>query len=47
MTNSELLLELLLQLTVILSACKLVSYFGKRYLGQTEVVGEMLAGIML
>jgi Kef-type K+ transport system membrane component KefB len=47
MTNSELLLKLLLQLTVILSTCKLVSYFGKRYLGQTDVVGEMLAGIML
>ncbi|NUN65121.1 cation:proton antiporter [Pseudanabaena biceps] len=47
MTNSELLLKLLLQLTVILSVCRLVSYIGKRYLGQTEVVGEMLAGIML
>ena len=47
MTNSELLLELLLQLTVILSVCRLVSYIGKRYLGQTDVVGEMLAGIML
>ncbi|MBD2179084.1 cation:proton antiporter [Pseudanabaena sp. FACHB-1998] len=47
MTNSELLLRLLLQLTVILSVCRVVSYFGKRYLGQTDVVGEMLAGIML
>lgn len=47
MTNSELLLKLLLQLTVILSVCRLVSYVGKRYLGQTDVVGEMLAGIML
>ncbi|MFN5726744.1 MAG: cation:proton antiporter [Pseudanabaena sp.] len=47
MTNSELLLELLLQLTVILSVCRLVSYIGKRYFGQTDVVGEMLAGIML
>lgn len=47
MTNSELLLKLLLQLTVILSVCRLVSYIGKRYLGQTDVVGEMLAGIML
>jgi len=47
MTNSELLLKLLLQLTIILSVCRLVSYIGKRYLGQTDVVGEMLAGIML
>lgn len=47
MTNSELLLELLLQLIVILSVCRLVSYIGKRYLGQTDLVGEMLAGIML
>ncbi|ELS30983.1 MULTISPECIES: sodium/hydrogen exchanger [Pseudanabaena] len=47
MTNSELLLKLLLQLTVILSVCRGVSYIGKRYLGQTDVVGEMLAGIML
>jgi Kef-type K+ transport system membrane component KefB len=47
MTNSELLLKLLLQLTAILSVCRLVSYLGKRYLGQTDVVGEMLAGIMM
>ncbi len=47
MTNSDLLLKLLLQLIVILSVCRLVSYIGKRYLGQTDVVGEMIAGIML
>lgn len=47
MSNFELVLKLLLQLTVILVACRVVTFFGKRYFGQTDVVCEMIAGVML
>ncbi len=47
MSNFELLLTLLLQLTIILATCRLVAFVAKRYFGQTDVVGEMIAGIML
>jgi Kef-type K+ transport system membrane component KefB len=47
MSNFELIVKLLLQLTVILSVCRLVTIFGKRYLGQTDVVCEMIVGVML
>ncbi|MDZ8055477.1 MAG: cation:proton antiporter [Aulosira sp. ZfuVER01] len=47
MSNFELVLRLLLQLTVILVTCRLVTIVGKRYLGQTDVVCEMIAGVML
>lgn len=38
--------SILLQLIVVLTACRLVAWVGKRF-GQAEVVGEMLAGILL
>lgn len=47
MSNFDLVLKLLLQLTVILGTCRLVTILGKRYLGQTDVVCEMIAGVML
>lgn len=47
MSNFELVLRLLLQLTVILAACRIVTIIGRRYLGQTDVVCEMIAGVML
>ncbi len=47
MSNFELVLKLLLQLTVILITCRLVTIVGRRYLGQTDVVCEMIAGVML
>jgi Kef-type K+ transport system membrane component KefB len=47
MSNFELVLKLLLQLTVILATCRLVTILGKRFLGQTDVVCEMIAGVML
>jgi len=46
MSNFEIVLKLLLQLTIILGSCRIVSMIG-RYLGQTEVVCEMIAGVML
>jgi Kef-type K+ transport system membrane component KefB len=47
MSNLDLVIKLLLQLTVILLTCRVVTIFGKRYLGQTDVVCEMIAGVML
>lgn len=46
MSNFELVLKLLLQLTIILGACRIVSIMG-RYVGQTDVVCEMIAGVVL
>jgi len=36
-----------LQLAVILVACKIVGWFGQRFLGQPQFVGEMIAGVVL
>jgi Kef-type K+ transport system membrane component KefB len=36
-----------LQLAVILVACKVVGRLGQRFLGQPQVVGEMIAGVVL
>lgn len=47
MSNFELVLKLLLQLAAILCACRIVSFLGRRYLGQTDVVCEMIAGVLL
>lgn len=38
---------LFLQLTVILGVCRAVGWLGKRYLGQSQVVMEMVAGVLL
>lgn len=46
-SNFELVLKLLLQLTIMLGTCRLVTVIGNRYLGQTDVVCEMIAGVML
>ncbi len=46
MSHADLVLRLLLQLAVILVACRLVGLAG-RALGQTQVVGEMIAGVLL
>lgn len=43
----ELAVHLFLQLTVILATCRLVSAILCRYFGQTRVVGEMVAGVLL
>jgi len=36
-----------LQLALILLACRIVGWFGRRFLGQPQVVGEMIAGVCL
>jgi Kef-type K+ transport system membrane component KefB len=45
-TVSDTLLHLYLQLAIILIVCQIVAYL-LRFLGQTQVVGEMVAGIVL
>jgi Kef-type K+ transport system membrane component KefB len=47
MSNFDLVLRLLLQLTVILATCRVVGWLGTRFFGQTQVVGEMIAGVVL
>jgi Kef-type K+ transport system membrane component KefB len=46
LTNFEISIRFFLQLAVILAACRFVGYVT-RYLGQTQVVGEMIAGVLL
>jgi len=36
-----------LQLAVIILACRVVGWLGKKFIGQPQVVGEMIAGVVL
>jgi hypothetical protein len=36
-----------LQLAIIILACRVVGKLGQKYLGQPQVVGEMIAGVIL
>lgn len=36
-----------LQLAIIIAACRVVGWIGQRFLGQPQVVGEMIAGVLL
>ena len=47
MTAAELSVVFFLQLAVILAACRIVGWAAKRWLGQPQVVGEMIAGVIL
>lgn len=47
MSNFELSTHLFLQLALILGVCRYVVFLGVRYLKQTPVVCEMIAGILL
>ena len=46
-TAHGLTVQLFLQLAVILAACRLCGWLGRRWLGQTQVVSEMVAGVLL
>jgi len=46
MSNSELAMLFSLQLAVILGVCRLVGFLAKK-IGQPQVVGEMIAGVLL
>ena len=47
MTAAELSVAFFLQMFVIIGAARLVGWVARRYLGQPQVVGEMLAGVIL
>jgi len=46
-TNAELSVAFFLQMAIIIAACRIVGWLAKRYLGQPQVVGEMIAGVVL
>ena len=47
MNDVDLMLRFMLQLLVVLVACKAMGWIGKKFLGQTQVVMEMLTGVVL
>lgn len=47
MTNAELSVAFFLQMAVIIAVCRIVGWLTKRWLGQPQVVGEMIAGVIL
>ena len=47
MSVAQLSVTFFLQMFVILAVCRLVGWLGKKYLHQPQVVGEMIAGVVL
>jgi Kef-type K+ transport system membrane component KefB len=47
MTNFQIGIHMFLQLAVIIACCRIVGYAGRRWLGQTQVFMEMVAGVLL
>jgi Kef-type K+ transport system membrane component KefB len=47
MSPAELSIVFFAQLFVIVAAARITGWLGKRYLGQPQVVGEMIAGVVL
>lgn len=47
MTPAELSVVFFIQLFVIVAAARVIGWLGKQYLGQPQVVGEMIAGVVL
>lgn len=47
MSAAELSVIFFAQLALIIAACRTVGWLARRYLGQPQVVGEMIAGIIL
>ncbi len=46
-TPTDFSVHFFLQLTLILITCRIVGWFGRKFLGQPQVVGEMIAGVVL
>jgi Kef-type K+ transport system membrane component KefB len=44
---AKLSIAFFLQMFVILATCRLVGWLGRRFLKQPQVVGEMIAGVVL
>ena len=47
MSNGALSTLFFLQMAVIIATCRCVGWFCRRFLGQPQVVGEMIAGVVL
>lgn len=47
MSNQELAVQFFLQLAIIIAACRLIGMAVQRWLRQPQVVGEMIAGVLL
>lgn len=47
MTPAQLSIHFFIQMAVIIAAARAVGWFAHRYLGQPQVVGEMIAGVLL
>jgi Kef-type K+ transport system membrane component KefB len=47
MSNLQLAIQLFLQIAVILGFCQVIGALGRRFLGQPQVVSEMIAGVLL
>ena len=47
MSNAQLSVHFFLQMLVILATCRGVGWLGKKYFKQPQVVGEMIAGVLL
>ena len=46
-TPGDFSIHFFLQLAIIITACRIVGWLGQRLLGQPQVVGEMIAGVVL
>lgn len=47
MSSAELSVVFFLQMAVIIATCRAVGWLAKTYMGQPQVVGEMIAGVIL
>jgi Kef-type K+ transport system membrane component KefB len=47
LTPAELAMFFFVQLAIIIAAARIVGWLAQRYLGQPQVVGEMIAGVLL
>lgn len=47
MSLSDLSASFFLQMAAIIAACRLIGWLAQRFLGQPQVVGEMIAGVVL
>jgi hypothetical protein len=46
-TPTDFSVHFFLQLAIIMLTCRIVGKLGQKYLGQPQVVGEMIAGVIL
>src|SRR5580658_4906738 len=47
MSDVDLMLRFMLQVLVVLAACRVIGWLGNRYLLQAQVTMEMIVGVML